>query len=202
MGGGNRGGHRNARRNRLRTVATPGTTSLEVISAGRLPDRRSRPGRALRLVRSRPAALRGSPLASPVRLRWPLRARRNISPGPGAHNVLIHELRLAATELSTNPRRMWTRCGNNPGRTVLANWRRGPTGRRLDACGLGQPRPLIAQSAGHAAAGPRESSGTRSRCGPSVVHLPAVRADVRPARRRASRRPADRATGRGAPDDR
>lgn len=110
---GARGGHGNARRNRLRTVATPGTTSLDVISAGRLPDRRSRPGRALRLVRSGPAALRGSPLASPVRLRWPLRARRTICPGQGHHNRLVHELRRPGSKLSTNFNLVWMQCGDN-----------------------------------------------------------------------------------------
>ena len=72
-------------------MATLGTTNLDVISAGRVPDRRSRRCEPCGSSDRTGGAARVTPrLACP--LRWPLRARRTIRSGPRAGNGLIHEL--------------------------------------------------------------------------------------------------------------
>jgi hypothetical protein len=72
-------------------VATLGTTNLDVISAGRVPDRRSRRVEPCGSSDRTGGAARVTPrLACP--LRWPLRARRTIRSGPRGGNGLIHEL--------------------------------------------------------------------------------------------------------------
>ena len=84
-------GHENARRNRSQAVSTLGTTSLDVISAGRVPDRRSCQAN-LATRPAGPAALRGSLLASPVRCVGPFGQDEQYGPAHRGGNGLIHEL--------------------------------------------------------------------------------------------------------------
>ena len=155
-------GHGAARPPAARTETPEGTdcqtgsiveaTSLDVIAAGQLPDRRSRRGRALRLVRPDRRRCAGHP--SP---------RLSVCVGPFGQDEPYARAWRATTALSTNfvadranpstkRHRLWTECGNNRGGNVLG-------------AVLADPPASVGQRSGPSVIGNRASIG-RSRLMP------------------------------------
>src|SRR5262245_43714439 len=91
-------------------VATPGLTSLDVISAGQFRIG-GRPGSDRGPIPIRPAALRGSLLASPDRSDGPFGQVEQYGPGRRRRKALIHELRIRhgseIHELPPNVDELW-----------------------------------------------------------------------------------------------
>ena len=132
-------------------------TSLDVISAGQLPDRRSRRGRALRLVRPDRRRCAGRP--SP---------RLSVCVGPFGQDEPYDGAAWATTALSTNVAgwlptsstkapAMWTECGKRRRRDVLGD------GLEQGVDQLARFRPPHSASAARRATAPRFAARRRNR---------------------------------------
>jgi len=111
--------HGNARRNRPPTGSIVGATSLDVISAGQLPDRRSRRERALRLVRPDRRRCAGHPSPRLSVCVGPFGQDEPYDGGSGATTGLSTNFEPGVGGSSTKRDVMWTQCGNKSQRTVL-----------------------------------------------------------------------------------
>jgi hypothetical protein len=121
--------HGNARRNRPPTVSIVGATSLDVISAGQLPDRRSRRERALRLVRPDRRRCAGHPSPRLSVCVGPFGQDEPYDGGSGATTGLSTNFEPGVGGSSTKHDVMWTQCGNKSQQTVrraAARWISGP----------------------------------------------------------------------------
>ena len=172
-----------------------GTTGLDVISAGRVPVGGG-DARALRLWRLRPAAPRGSRLASPDRSNCPFGQEETYVRRRGSTTALSTNFRCSPRNRPRND----DRCGRN-GDNYRAAGASARTARGNAAMASYQPAVDVG-SGGSVARRAEEDrrertcryvSEDRTRQRPDVVELPSSRSQARPSEGKAPRRTAESA---------